>query len=114
MTPGKMKDLLFSLALYDESAYHSRNAREILAQEYPDTDFTGALEQIIDLRQAVVALRALCDWLQPQTVCPCCVENVECLDDCTFAVDDPDAHERMETIRDLLSAVSPKIWRADR
>ena len=47
MTEEKMKDLLFSLAWYDASAYHNRNANEILADEYPDADFTAALEEFV-------------------------------------------------------------------
>ena len=47
MTEEKMKDLLFSLAWYDASAYHSRNAREILASEFPGADFAAALNEFV-------------------------------------------------------------------
>ena len=45
MTEGRMKELLFSLAWYDASAHHARNAKEILAREFPGTDFTAALDE---------------------------------------------------------------------
>ncbi len=43
MTKETMKELLFSLAWYDASAYHNRNAKEILASEFPGADFAVAL-----------------------------------------------------------------------
>ena len=47
MTPDTMKELLFSLAWYDASAYHNENARRILREEYPNTDFIEALEDFV-------------------------------------------------------------------
>ena len=51
MTEGKMKDLLFSLAWYDASAHHSRNAREILASEFPGADFAAALDEFVKCKK---------------------------------------------------------------
>lgn len=47
MIPDTMKELLFSLAWYDASAYHYQNALRILADEYPDTDFSDALDYFV-------------------------------------------------------------------
>ena len=47
MTEEKMQELLFSRAWYDASNYHRRNAKEILANEYPSTDFSSALEEFV-------------------------------------------------------------------
>ena len=47
MTPDTMKELLFSLAWYDASAYHNENARRILGEEYPDTDLTETLGEFV-------------------------------------------------------------------
>lgn len=45
MTEEMMKELLFSLAWYDASCYHNENAKKILSDEYPDCDFTAALDE---------------------------------------------------------------------
>ena len=45
MTEDMMEELLFSLAWYDCSAYHSTNAREILERAFPGVDFKKALEE---------------------------------------------------------------------
>ena len=47
MTEDTMKELLFSLAWYDASAHHYRNANEILTREFPKADFTAALEEFV-------------------------------------------------------------------
>jgi len=43
MTEETMKELLFSLAWYDCSCYHNSNTRQILKQQFPETDFTSIL-----------------------------------------------------------------------
>ncbi len=35
-------------------------------------------------------------------VCPCCEELRKCVDDCTFAADDPIEHDRMMDARSVL------------
>ena len=52
MTEEMMKELLFSLAWYDCSNYHHRNAQEILARAFPESDFHRALEEFIKFKTA--------------------------------------------------------------
>lgn len=59
MTESQMKELLWSLAWYDCSCYHSINAKEILKQAYPESDFGSVLEEF---RKAKT--------LAPQEGCP--------------------------------------------
>ena len=47
MTEDRMKELIFSLAWYDSSAYHSRNVKEILAEEYPEAEFSTTLAEFL-------------------------------------------------------------------
>ena len=47
MTEELMKELLFSLAWYDASAYHHRNAEEILARAFPGSNFKAALDEFV-------------------------------------------------------------------
>ena len=47
MSEMEIKELLFSLAWFDASAYHNINAREILKRAYPDADFSDALEEFL-------------------------------------------------------------------
>ena len=42
-----MKELLFSLAWYDASCYHSNKVKEILSSKFPNADFTNDLEEFI-------------------------------------------------------------------
>lgn len=44
MTIQVFKDLLFSLAWNDCSAYHAQNVKNILKKECPDIDFTEELK----------------------------------------------------------------------
>ena len=50
MTEEKMKELLFSLAWYDASNHHNRNAKEILASEFPGADFAAALDEFVKVQ----------------------------------------------------------------
>lgn len=59
MDETKMKDLLFALAWYDASAFHSENAKEILSEEFPGVSFTKALEEFI-----------MCKNMPPGKGCP--------------------------------------------
>ena len=47
MDPEQMKELLFSLAWYDASAYHSENARRMLRDAFPATDFGATLAEFV-------------------------------------------------------------------
>ena len=42
-----MKDLLFSLAWLDCSAYHSSNVNSILARAFPGVDFKSSLNDFV-------------------------------------------------------------------
>lgn len=59
LTPEIMKELLFSLAWYDASSYHNRNAKDILGNAYPDEDFSAALEEFVK-----------CKAMPPSEGCP--------------------------------------------
>ena len=48
MSAETIKELIFSLAWYDASAYHNRNVREILKREFPSTDFSKDLETFVE------------------------------------------------------------------
>lgn len=52
-----------------------------------------AIAEIERLREGII----MCDC-----TCPCCSETETCLDDCTFADDCPNEHERMCYYRELL------------
>lgn len=41
-------------------------------------------------------------WLEGYAYCPCCTGVKECSEGCTFAEDDPAAHERMLDVRAVL------------
>lgn len=41
-------------------------------------------------------------WLEGDAYCPCCTGVKECSEGCTFAEDDPAAHERMLDVRAVL------------
>jgi len=41
-------------------------------------------------------------WLEGGAYCPCCEGLRECEEGCTFAEDDPEAHERMLEVRAVL------------
>lgn len=45
MQQEAMKELLFSLAWFDASAYHSENVVNILEREFPDCDFAEDLQK---------------------------------------------------------------------
>lgn len=55
------------------------------------------------LDEAADALEKVFNMLDCEASCPCCQERVDCEDECTFEGDDPDAHERMQFIRELLT-----------
>lgn len=42
------------------------------------------------------------DWLMVYAVCPCCEGIEACDDECTFADDCPESHERMIEVRKIL------------
>lgn len=47
MSELEMKELIFSLAWFDASAYHNENAREILRRAYPESDFSDCLMEFL-------------------------------------------------------------------
>ena len=55
--------------------------------------------EIKRLRNRVMHLEL---YLKGEAYCPCCTGLRECEEGCTFAGDDPEAHERMLEVRAVL------------
>lgn len=52
--------------------------------------------------EAASLIERLTTWLQGDAACPCCEQTRECVDGCTFVIDDVQSYERMESVRALL------------
>lgn len=53
--------------------------------------------------EAADEIERLRGWLEGDANCPCCGMSDICVDDCTFADDCPDSHERMIHVRAILN-----------
>lgn len=58
------------------------------------------LDELDEERKEVARLR---DGIRHECICPCCEEEVRCIDGCTFAEECPAEHERMMYYRELLA-----------
>ena len=61
--------------------------------------FSGFMHAVMDERDK------LRDFALPYAICPCCQQEANCVDDCTFASDDPNAAEAMDAARAALKEV---------
>jgi hypothetical protein len=63
-------------------------------------DFAADLER--ELNAAKAEVERLRDFVSYYARCPCCQQELACVDDCTFATDDPNAAEEMDQARAAL------------
>lgn len=52
--------------------------------------------------EILARLNQMAQWIDGFCLCPCCGDNRKCEADCTFAEDDPQSAERMESARRVL------------
>jgi hypothetical protein len=55
------------------------------------------------LDESADVIEKIFNGLDCETECPCCQENTECLEGCTFSTDSYDGYGRMQFFRELLT-----------